>query len=241
MPMMIDRLVYCEYRKIERNTIKALAHLIKYDEFQNYRVVVPEQKTTISKAKNEVIKNVKKEARETYDSHVFQRYPKMGSCDVPVHFWRLRELSDEKRNKWQEQERECRRTDREIEEDVLAVVMHLCQLSEPRQARQVSIYKLRVLFGDQPPWLSDRLKSEHYVNWATAAATKTADLMPLVNMLQKIADAEIDGYRFAIKLNQDKTIIQAFKVLVSNELEFVAINRQFDLLGKLRDDARKNG
>lgn len=241
MPMLIDRLVFREYRKVESNTSKALSHLIKYDGFQNYHVVEQEQKTTVSKDKNEVIKNVKKEARATYDYNVIQRYPSMGSYDVPVHFWRLRELSDEKRNKWREQERECRRTDREIEDDVLAVVMHLCQISEPRQARQASIHKLRVLFGDQPPWLSDHLKSEHYVHWAVVAATKTAELVPLVKMLQKLANAEISGYKFAIKLNQDKTIIQAFKVLVSNELEFVAICKRFDSLAKLREAVRKNG
>lgn len=241
MPMMLDRLVYGEYRKIECNTNKALAHLIKYDEFQNYQVIEQEQKTTICKAKDEVIINARKEARATYDYNVIQRYPSMGSCDVTVHFWRLRELIDEKRNTWREQEREYRRTDREIEEDALAVVMHLCQLSEPRQARQASIYKLRVLFGDQPPWLSDHLKSEHYVYWAKAAATKTAELMPLVLVMNELANGNIDGYKFATKLNQDKTMIRAFKALVADDKGYVAINRQFDLLAKLRDDARKNG
>jgi hypothetical protein len=233
LPMFLDRLAYREYRNIERNSAKALGHLIQDNQFQNYVIEDERDLVTVGlKEKNESYKQAHEDAKIHYDLMVM-RHPKT-TGGFGMSFGKLNELATE-RNDFKNTEK---RIDRAIEAEELRVVMTICDLKYPSFARKISIPKLRILLGDVPPWLSE-LRG-HAAEWASFAAIKIKDLLSVVDVLAQLQKKAIDGYDIARKLNQDKAFQAGLKTLCCSQSELTALNRDFDKLKGLRELERKD-
>lgn len=239
MPLLLDRMAYRQYRSIECDPNKAMGQLIRGDDFQNYRVVECLESKSRDKEKAKQFSDLKELAGELYDRRVFDRLPRFFDDVADCHFYQLQKLDSERRNGWR-MEPDEQRTSREIEDDELAVLMHLCDLDSPAKARRVSKSRLRVLFGDKEPWLSDNANAAHYVNWAAEAAEKTASVQHVVEVIRRMATGEIDNASFADKLNRDKSLQKGIRALAKDERDFVALDRSFRRLAELRENVRKS-
>ena len=240
LPLMLDRLVYEQYRIAEQDTNKSLTQLISEDAFQNYTVVEYIQATGLTDTEEANKKNfivAVKAAKEGYNQLVTDRLSAMNAEWPTGLFWKLRELHEEQRLSYRE---ENPRTPREIESDQLAVLMHLRTGIEPADARKLSLHKLSVLFGDKVPWLSDTLRPDQYIDWAKAGGEKTKKIIPLVEALHELCVGRIRALGFAKKINQNRRLQDSFKMLVKNNHELIALEREFVSLAELREIVRQN-
>jgi len=245
MPLLLDRMVYKNYRQIERNTNQALGQLIRDDSFQNYRIVETTEKPPASKAElklakesENLFKALKKEAQIHYDDSIVECLDNVNGAEAQTLFWRLQMLAEERRTQHRAEEQ---RTDLEIKNDEYAVLMRLCNLDQPAKVRKLSIRQLQTLFGDREPWLSDQFQSSRYAYWGSAAAEKVGKVITVVETIRLMATGQLDGDGFATKLNQDKTLKAGFQALVASDHELVNLDRQLKTLGALRQKARANG
>lgn len=236
MPVLLDRMAYREYREIESEPNRAIGQLIRENGFQNYRVIECLEEVARDKKKTQAFRALKKAADCDYDQNVMERFPHFRADVADQHFWRLQCLADERRNAWKASEL---RTDREIEDDELAVLMQLCDLDDsPAKARKIDKKRLQVLFGDREPWLSDIVNANQNSNWAEAAAQKTEALNAVVEVLRLMATGRLDGYGFAKKLNRDKSLQEGVRALAMSERDYLSLDRSFRQLAVLRKNVR---
>ena len=236
MPMMLNRMAYNEYRNIERNTAKSLGVMKRDNAFQNYVVVELSDAPERDKKRHQQYIEFSRAASENYDNDVVELFDKI---TLNRHVMQLlddaQQLAFERRNNFKS---ETPRTEREIENDELAIIMRICGLDQPTKARKVNITKLNVLFGVREPWLSDRLHSRGFRQSKKAAALKLKELVFLVETLGKLATGN-NGISLSVKLNQDKKIQQGFLALATSERDYFAMERKFTTLEELRKEYRK--
>ena len=235
MPVLLDRMAYREYRKIESNPNQAIGQLIRENSFQNYQVIECLESSARDKEKTQQFQELKKAADELYDERVLERFPRFDHDVADCHFFRLQCLGEEGRN-WKAN---YKRTPREIEEDELAVLMQLCDLDKPSNARKISKNRIRALFGDREPWLSDNANATHYSHWATAAATKTGAIIAVIEALRQMGTGHLDGIGFAKKLNKNKALQEGIRALAKDERDYLSLDNSFRLLADLRERVRK--
>lgn len=237
-PMMLDRMIYNQYRKIERNTGKALGMLRRENAFQNY-VEAPLQEThQYDQNKHEQYGGFRSAANDKYDQSVINWYNKiLPNRDVMLNLDDARSLAKERRNNYKAAHP---RTERDMEEEELAIIMHVCQLDDPAKARKVKMSKLQILFGMREPWLTDSRKAAKFNQSKKAAALKLNELMHLVEAIGQLATGNLEGDAFALKLNRDKKIQKGFAALASGERDFISINDAFGRLSELREIYRKS-
>ena len=239
MPVLLDRIAYRLYRRIECNPNQAIGQLIREEAFQNYQVVecLASEKRDEDKAKR--FRDLKDAGDESYDARIMEQLSHFNDDVSDCLFWWLQRFAEEQRYGYRLNQ-DDRRTDREIETDVLAVLIQLCDLDTPAQARKVSKMRLRVLFGDREPWLSDNANSTHYGRWAREAARKTADILPVIDALQEMALGRLNGQGFAKKLNRDLALQRGVRALAKDERDYLSMDRDFVELASLRERVRKS-
>jgi hypothetical protein len=237
-PMMLDRMIYNKYRTIERNTNKSLGMLIRENAFQNYIVAEMFHTPRRDKAKHNQYGRFRDSGNAVYDQSVVDWYDRiMPNRHVMFLLEDAKKLAQKHRVNYKAAEQ---RTDRDFEEEELALIMHICQLALPAQARKVRIAKLEILFGMREPWMTDSRKAGKFSQNKKASALKLKELIHLVDALGRLATGELDGLSFAIKLNKDKKIQKGFVALATGERDFISVNESFEQLAKLRDVYRKS-
>jgi hypothetical protein len=232
MPMMLDRVTYNEYRKIEKNVYKSLGTLINDDAFQNYVVEeligAPERDQEMHEEYREFFEA----AQAEYDNRVLEWCSSIGSNrPIMMLLDDAQRLAEERRNNFKS---DSPRTEREIEDEELAIIMAICRLEHPVHARKVEIAKLKRLFGVREPWLSDRLNTQNYRGSKKVSAGKLGELIHLIETLGELAAGKIDGRSLAVKLNQDKKLQRGFLALATGEKDYVAMQKSFDKLENLK-------
>ncbi len=233
MPMMLDRLVYNEYRKIEKNTQKSMGMLMRDNAFQNYVVAPLHDVPKYDKAKHKKFGEFRTAAKEQYDQSVIDWYNKIiPNRDVMYHLEKADRLAMKHGVNYKAANP---KTDREFQEKELAIIMHICQLENPAQARKVTISKLKLLFGMREPWMSDSRKAGKFSQSKKASALKLKELVYLGDVIGQLATGELDGVSFAVKLNKDKKIQKGFSALANNERDFFSINESFEKLSDMRE------
>ena len=235
----IDRNAYNLLRKAEKDTPKALGRLIANDGFQNYRIVQDLGETCVlDEKKAKICEDARKAARSNYDQAIVQHRDALSKGDVWVHFWRLDKLADERKNGW---EYESPRTEREIESEELGVIMRLCNLSSPAQAKQVKVSKLRRLFGDGSPWISAQYDREKFTDWAKVEAEKTEHIRVVVQKLAELKTGKRNGFDLAGSLTRNRSLIDGLLALATGESEYLSLRTKLDTLEKRREGVRKSG
>ncbi len=238
MPMMLDRMAYNEYRRIEQNTNKSLGMLKRDNAFQNYVITELVGAPKRDKAKHKQYGEFHTAAQAEYDRRVIEWCKCIGpNRTIMMLLGDAINLAQERRNNFLRTEP---RTEREIEDEEAAIIMGICRLEQPAQARKVSIAKLQVLFGVRAPWLTDSLRQQNYRGSKKAAAGKLEKLIHLIKTLGDLANGTISGEALAVKLNQDKKLQKGFLALATSEQGFVAGNKSFDRLAKLREEHRNS-
>ena len=171
MPVLLDRMAYYLYRKIESNPNQAIGQLIDENAFQNYQVVECLATAPRDEDKTKRFRELKDAGDDIYDARILERHQHFNDDVSDCLFWWLHQLAEEQRYGYKLNPDE-RRTDREIETDALAVLMQLCGLDTPAKARKVSKTRLRVLFGDRGvtfhvlpkfPLQLDQVRDQHFI------------------------------------------------------------------------------
>lgn len=236
---LIDRNVYKQLRLAEKNTAKSLGWLISNDAFQNYAVVPdPDDGAEISKTSNQACKEVRKDARAHYNNAILRSATQLGNLEAYECFWKLDQLTKEEREGYK---LDNPRTPLAIENDRLAVVMRLCRLDKPTDAKKVKISKLRRLFGEDSPWVSGQYHRASIVEWASAEAEKTLGVLEVGRVLAEMKTGTLDGPGFAARLTRNKQLTDGMLSLVSSEDEYLKTRRELDSLKAARDKARERG
>ena len=135
MPMMLDRMAYNQYRNIEKNTSKALGQLSRDNAFQNYVVAEMENAPEFDRDNHEEYGMYRAAAKDEYDSMVIEWCERIGPNRT------IMQLLDDAENLAKERKENFRsaepRTEREIEHQEHGIIMAICRLEDPSQARKI--------------------------------------------------------------------------------------------------------
>ena len=237
MPMMLDRMAYNQYRNIERDTNKSLSMLKSNNAFQNYVVSAADNAPAFDKKAHKQFGDFVKVAVEEYDRLVYEWCNWIGpNRQIMQLLDDAERLAHERRNNYKSAEP---RTEQEIESEELGIIMGICRLEAPSQARRVSMHKLQVLFGVREPWLNDSLRLQNFRGSKKVSAGKLKELIHLVETLGELSAGELDGLSMLSKLNQDKRLKDGFLALASSERDLISKHNSFDKLATLRDAHRQ--
>jgi len=232
MPMMLDRMTYKQYRKIEKNVYKSLGTLRNDDAFQNYVVEELTGAPERNQKKHEEYRGFYEAAKAEYDDRVLEWCESIGpNRPIMMLLDDAQRLAEERRKNFKS---ESPRTEREIEDEELGITMSICRLVQPAQARKVKAAKLKRLFGVREPWLSDRLNAQNFRGSKKVAAAKLGELIHLIEFIGDLSAMTINGRSLAVKLNQDKKLQMGFLALATGENDYVAMQKSFDKLEKLK-------
>jgi hypothetical protein len=238
MPLMLDRMSYNQHREIEKNTNKSLGLLMLDQAFQNYVISDSEDAPEYDEDKRRIYAAAEREAREIYDDNVLDR--REGVSRVLSQCGQLenaKAFAQERRDSHKLIEQ---RTEREIEDDELALIMEICDLVEPAHARRVALPKLHALFGTNTPWLSDSRRATSFTKSYLVSAGKVGDIIYLIGVLGEMASGNLGGEELAAKFNKDKRFQKGFLALAISEANFVTMQKSFQKLAELRAAYRES-
>ncbi|KXS31649.1 MAG: hypothetical protein AWT59_2208, partial [Candidatus Gallionella acididurans] len=232
MPMMLDRMTYKDYREIEKNVYKSLGTLRSDNAFQNYVVEELTGAPERDQEMHEEYREFFEAAQAEYNDRVLEWCNSIGpNRPIMMLLDDAQRLAEERRKNFKS---DSPRTEREIEDEELAITMAICRLEHPVHARKVEIAKLKRLFGVREPWLSDRLNAQNYRGSKKVSAEKLGELVHLVETLGELSAGQINGTSLAVKLNQDKKLQRGFLALATGEKDYVAMQKSFEKLENLK-------
>tara|TARA_B100002049_G_scaffold220931_1_gene189793 strand:+ start:3155 stop:6289 length:3135 start_codon:yes stop_codon:yes gene_type:complete len=240
IPMLLDRNQYLQKRKAEDHSNRSLKALVESDGFQNYRLRSVFEKTDEKPADGKPLKEALGVARAHYEQTVIHAI-RLVPCD-----WSPGPVGE---LEYYQRERRRRgfgdgpfRTEREIEQDELAVVMKVCGMGKVADARKVNIRQLRVFLADTNPWISDQYNLLPNSQAANQARADKLDLiLPIVGLLEELQAQAIDGREIAKRLVRGDTWQNAFCALQQSEQAYVGLRRRFETLRELRRRSKQSG
>ncbi|MDQ9168816.1 DEAD/DEAH box helicase [Oxalobacteraceae bacterium R-40] len=227
---MVERQTYCELRKLERDTPKALGRLIEDNAIQNYRIVHGwTEHIEATETDRDEFGAAKKEARLSYQADIKAQAGNYAGEVPALLFQRLDQLYEEK----QPSKYGTRRKEREIQTEEKGVLMALCGAQEPGQIETVRPIRLMRLFAEAPPFISDQFNPENFNGWQLVAAEKSEKIAALLPVLKKLRNREIDGYAFAKHMRNTKAVRGAVGTLVDHDSDFKRWNDRLAALDEL--------
>lgn len=233
--LTLDRVTYKHLRDSERDSGKALNALIERNALQNF-TVIEKAGPTIDKSQAEVIKLARKHAKESEGQAVIDLKIKRG--EGVESFVRL----DRVRQEWRDNHKSpYPRVDREFENEQTALVMSICDMNELSPGKIVSLHKVRVLFGETEPWLSERYQPGQCPEWAQMVAEKTEHVIALIRLLQRLQAGEETAQSLSVKLTRGDDLRKAFLALASNEQDYHRVGQRITELKDKRDAVRRSG
>ncbi len=234
----LDRVTYNELRKVERESLTALSTLVKRDAIQNFSVVGPDEPPTINKDKAGIVKRARSDAKAYYKQAIVDAAEARPGTGTLVAMVRLEQLNAELKNNWHADER---RTERELEEETVAILMNGFGIKDPTAAKKIRPVKVRRLFGETSPWLSNQYSRDKYPEWAKVEAEKTDKLVVLLEKLEALKNGQLDVDDLSASLTRNGQLGDAFLALVQSDDEFQSINRKIDRLKAERKRVRRKG
>lgn len=234
----IDPVTYGILRQVERNSQAALGELLENDGFQNYRVITEDSDPTINNKKAGVFKAHGKAARQSYLDAISAQASRFIEAELDVIFWKLDQLSVERRENWQKTNP---RTDLEISEEESGLLMRLCNLSDPRQVNAVKAVKLKRLFGEIGPWRSAQYSRTTTPDWAKVESEKTDKLVILVKKLAEVQSGALTPVGLTASLTRNRQLREGLLALASDDIEYVSLSQKFTTLIRAREHVRAAG
>lgn len=220
----IDPVTYGILRQVEKNSLAALSELVESDGFQNYRVITEDSEPTINNKKAEVFKAHGKAARQSYLDAISAQASRFTEAELDVIFWKLDQLSVERRENWQKPNP---RTDLEISEEESGLLMRLCNLSDPGHVRALKAVKLKRLFGEIGPWRSAQFSRAKNPDWAKVESEKTDKLVVLVKKLSQVQSGALRPKGLEASLTRNTQLRKGFLALADDDIEYVTLNQKF--------------
>lgn len=239
----IDRVTYLSLRKLEKNSTRSLTILHKADAIQNFTFVEDENELNADKTVREIkserdqMGKLKKNARYEYEVQVEAIRDSWKLASQNELLIKLEALSEERERSHLIH---APRVDREIQNDELAIVMLLCNVSA-NQARRVNIVKLRRLFNDLSPWMSCQYNPDFADNWALAMAEKCLHIAYLLNRLNKVRADQLTPQDLVNALTRNRTFASSFWSLSGHDSDYQQIHEKIDRYKLQRDRARARG
>lgn len=234
----LERVMYQMLRKAERNSSAALGTLVRENAIQNFRIVVSEGLPEINKEQAKIVKTVRAEARASYKQVVANEAAQFSTCSPMQAIIKLERLHDERRNNWRSDEP---RLERALKNEEAGIFMGSLGITDPSAAQKVKAAKVMRLFGEVSPWISSQYARERHPEWARVEAEKTDTYIVLLEKLQNFKDGRIDVDGLSAALTRNGQIGDAFKALVSSDLEFQSIGRKIEALRRIRERLRIRG
>lgn len=234
----IDTVTYGILRQVEKNSQAALSELVENDNFQNYRVVVEQSMPDIQKSKAEVFKGHSKAARLSYLDAISVQASRFTEAELDEIFSELDQLSTERQNNWASKEP---RTDLEISDEASGLLMTLCNLSDPKQARALKYLKLLRLFAEIGPWRSAQYSRSSNPDWAKVESEKTDKLIVLVKKLALVQAGTLSPIQLLARLTRNAQLREGFLALANDDIEYVSLNQKFNRLINSRERVRDKG
>ncbi|MBA4381853.1 MAG: hypothetical protein C0406_04735 [Sideroxydans sp.] len=244
MGQLIERVSYLEKRELERNSSKAMGLLIRSGGFQNHIVAHLVRGFEVTgKAKfeaAEVIKQAKSKAKIKYEEMAEKHLPYYLKRDPFLLLSDHRNLSKVRRDNYKSPDP---LREREIDAEEIAINMGFvgCGYSD---AKKVDVGALRVVWGDLPPWISERYRPVSCGTTNEVYAEKLDSIIHFVSQLNLWNRGELNTEGLLSKLTQDKKFGNAYVALANSESMFVKRRKKLDALMneaiRLRSKGGKN-
>jgi hypothetical protein len=234
----IDRVTYTQLRKVEKNTAQAFHDLISNDAFENYRIMDLRKRRKADKDNEEVFKAASKAARAGYQADIHVQATRFNGLARDWVFMQLDNLAQERRTFDRGLDR---RTEKEIKDEELGLVMNLVGTSDTRLAQDVNIKSMKVLFAEHLPYATEQYDPEQFPKWSQVRAEKSEALVEVAAALNLLRLGRTDGFTLARSLTRSKKLKDGFLALCRSEASFVETGKKFQELEKARKKARENG
>ncbi len=233
--LTLDRVTYRHLRDSERDSGRALNALIERNALQNF-TVIEKAELVIDKAQAEVVKLARKSAKAGEVQKIIDLKIRRG--EGTESFVRL----DRVRQEWRDNHKSpYPRVDREFENEQTALVMSICDMNELSPGKIVSLHKIRVLFGETEPWLSERYQPGQCPEWAQMVAEKTEHVIGLIRLLQRLQAGEETAQSLSVKLTRGDDLRKALLSLASGEDDYHRIGKHLNGLKDQREKVRRSG
>lgn len=232
--LQIDRVTYTQLRKAERNSQRALGELVRHGAIQNFSLQQP-MLPVIDKDLAGVVKAARKGGREHYDTQVLEaKNPRNKGL---LSFVRYDDLKDRKRRNYLEDKPQLARY---LENEETALMMSICDLTDPADGRAVVPRKVMALFGENAPWLSEQYKPGSDAYWPTAVE-KTERIIPLLRRLGRLREGSETAQLISVALTRGDELKNAFLALASGEADYHRVAEQVARLKQKREKVRRSG
>lgn len=236
MHFTVDRMTYCGLRDLEKNTAKSLGQLISDDAFQNYRIADHwDEHLSATKDDAEAYKDAKAVAKASYKGDVVSQARRYDKEVAPLIFHRLDQLYEDRKTAGKS---DGDRTEREIETEEKGLLMVLCETGEPAGIDRVRPIRLKRLFAEAMPFISEQFDPVRFPCWNTVAAEKTLKIIPLLAELKNLNANKIDGYEFAKRMRNNKGLRAAIIALADNDFNFTQWNKKLVELDEIGQQIR---
>lgn len=216
----IDRTTYLALRDAERNTAVSARALLDSDGFQNYEVVGFSD-SGYDKNLDNSFKAARAAGRQVEEQLTLEFYDQAKSYDVDKEpFFKLSDL----KNNYAEM------TPAEIGHRRDAIIMHICSLGKPSQARSVDETKLSVLFAVSPPWLSDQHRSTVAGHINYARVEKMTAALEVIKFLMELKEESFTANSMVSRLTRGQALMQGFLALEHSDIGYIKLHDRFEKL-----------
>ena len=234
----VDRMVYQLLRKAERNSQVALKILVRDDGIQNF-AVEPLQREEIdddAADRKSLYLDAAKNARLAYESQIRQYYSGFsGRNNVADGLLRLERLRTE-RGDWKAINR---RTERDFENETKAILMRICDIADPQEARHVDERKILRLFAEDYPWVSSQYDS--HPDRFKAIGQKSEDLVNVIDKLEQLHSGDATFDSLSGSLTRNAGFKRGVLALSNFEVEYHTKLRELERLEADRTRLRSKG
>lgn len=234
----LDRVTYEVLREAERDSGTALSVLVQSDEIQNFTVVPLEGLMGVDKEKAKVAKDARGLARQTADETIRELAAQSRVQDTFSGILALEKLQADRD---QQRNTESTKTERELEQARIAILLGMCGMSEVTAAAKVNARKLLRLLGERSPWISDQYERSTFPNWAKVEAEKTDRIILVVEMLCALRSGERSVDKVLASLTRNKQLKEGFNALVDSDIEYQRNCHKFEGLAEKRAGLREKG
>lgn len=256
--LQIDRVTYSQLRMAERDSQRALGELVRHNAIQNFSLqqpVLPE----IDKDLAGIVKAARKGGREHYDAQVLEaKDPRNKGLLSFVRYDDLKRRKQTNYRKKSPQEdsehspqvdsehspqvdsEHSPQLDRVLENEEIALMMSICDLTAPADGRAVVPRKVMALFGETVPWLSGQYQPGSDAYWPTAVE-KTERIIPLLRRLERLRAGLEDAQSLSVALTRGDDMKNAFLALASGEADYHRVAEQIARLKQNREKVRVSG
>lgn len=241
MAQMIDRVSYLEKRRIEHDSSKAMGMLIRSDGFQNHVASALNRGFEVtSRAKTdaaEIVKQAKDNAKDVYEGMAAVHLPYYARREPFQLMGDYAYLSKVRRDNFRRREP---LREREIEAEEIAINMGFVGCGYAA-AKNIDVKALRVLWGDMPPWISERFRPESDGAANGVYAEKLGCIIHFVSQINLWRRGEMTTADLSLKMTQDKQFGAAYLALANSESTFIKRRKRLDSLKTEANNVRIQG